>query len=102
LFKNNSFFSKYIKGNQYFGEYFNRDPLLNEMDNAALIIRTNMSIFVVYVENKKLQIFTYSDFVANPKHSFIKIRMQDPITTAEDTLKIKRIENLKFFEKLQR
>ncbi len=74
MFKYDSFISK-LK------EYlFNLGAIKNynsNYDDAGLLLRTGAGLYVCLVENSKLNVVSYSDFVADKNKRYIKIRLKD-------------------------
>ncbi len=98
LFREDNFYSK-LKRNKLIGSYFS-EPLLGDIDNSGIIIRTSGGVYVCFVKQRgKLEILSYCDFLADNKNYFIKLRYKDKVRESSD--EDNKNLSLSFFKKLQ-
>jgi hypothetical protein len=65
-------------------------------DDAGLILRTGQGLYICLVENKKLDVVPYSDFLAVGNKRYLKIRFKDNMKelAEEKQGKFKKKENI--------
>ena len=71
------------------------------MDNAGLVIRTATGLYICYVKKWKLEIQTYSDFLADQTNLYVKIRFKDKLIEENEIREMKKMNSL-FFEKIKK
>jgi hypothetical protein len=82
-----------------FNKFF-YDKILGEYDNAGLIVRTHISVYVAYIQSGKVKFEPYNYFIADRNKLFVKLRFLNN-SESGDKAKTER-ENIIFLEELKK